>query len=291
MKNNSPISRRLKTLLANYLAQHSVLREIEDAFEGAGVPYLTDLNASGGQRRQMIAGYYNGLNWEDPADVRRFLDALQPILIEADRMHKVIVESRYPAWTTNTTDEKLEHPLASLFEELKRCGYEWNGKAVVGTTVSARLADAKAFAQAFDLSHLSEHILRIERAIDDDPAQAIGSAKELAETVAKTILNKRNVPFSQSADLLELGKLTFKALKQLPADVPERAKGVEIIKRMLSNLGSVVQGIAELRGLYGTGHGKDGKAKGLSPRHARLVVGTAAALSYYWMETDQDTAT
>lgn len=289
MESKGLISRRLKSLLANYLAQESVLREIEDAFEGAGVPFVTDPNASGGQRRQKVAGYYNGLNWENPADVRQFLNALQPILLEADRMHKVITESRYPAWTTNTADEKPKHPLALLLEKLKRCGYEWSGKAVIGITVSARLADAKAFAQAFDLGHLSKHIQRIERAINDDPGQAIGSAKELVETLAKTILNKRKVPFSSSADLLELGKLTFKALKQMPDDVPDKAKGVEIIKRMLSNLGSVVQGIAEFRGLYGTGHGKDGKAKGLSPRHARLVVGTAATLSYYWVETDQET--
>lgn len=70
------ISRRIKTLLASYLAERFVLREIEDAFEGAGVPFVADPNASGGQRRQMVAGYYNGLSWEDPADVRRFLDAL-----------------------------------------------------------------------------------------------------------------------------------------------------------------------------------------------------------------------
>jgi len=283
-----PISRRLKTLLANHLAQSSVLREIEDAFESAGVPYVNDLNVSGGQRRQLVAGYYNGLNWEDLADVRRFLDALRPILLEADRAHKVAVDARFPAWTTNTAKEKLVHPLASLLDELRRCGYEWNGEVVTGITASARLADARAFAQEFDLGHLGEHIRRIELAIDADPAQAIGSAKELVETVAKTILNKRKVPFSPSADLLALGKLTFKALKQLPEDVPESAKGAETIKRMLSNLGSVVQGIAELRSLYGTGHGRDGRVKGLSPRHARLVVGTAAALSYYWIETDRE---
>ena len=127
MENKSLISRHLKTLLVNYLAQQSVLREIEDAFEGAGVPFVTDPNASGGQRRQMVAGYYNGLNWEASADVRRFLNALQPILLEADRMHKVVMEFRYPAWATNTVDEKPEHPLASLLDELKRCGYEWNG--------------------------------------------------------------------------------------------------------------------------------------------------------------------
>ena len=288
MENKGPISRRLKTLLANYLAQQSVLREIEDAFEGAGVPYVADPNASGGQRRQMVAGFYNGLDWEAPGDIRKFLDALRPFLAEADRMHKALLDSRYPAWSTNKDEEQPEHPLASLHEELRHCGYEWTGKAVTGSTASARLADAKAFAQAFDLGHLGEHIQRIERAIDDDPGQAIGSAKELAETVAKTILNKRRVTFSPSADILELGKLVFKTLRQMPDDIPEKAKGAEIIKRMLSNLSSVVQGIAELRGLYGTGHGKDGKARGLSPRHARLVVGTAASLAYYWVETDRE---
>lgn len=213
MESKGLISRRVKTLLASYLAERSVLRKIEDAFEGAGVPFVADSNASGGQRRQMVAGYYNGLSWEDPADVRRFLDALQPILLEADREHKVAERLRHPPWKTSVADEKSEHPLASLFEELKRCGYEWNGKVLIGTTLSARLADAKAFAQAFDLGHLGEHIQRIERAINDDPGQAIGSAKELVETVAKTILNKREEPFSPSANLLTLGNLTFKALK------------------------------------------------------------------------------
>lgn len=49
MENKGPISRRLKTLLANHLAQHSILRGIEDAFEGANVPHVTGPAASGGQ--------------------------------------------------------------------------------------------------------------------------------------------------------------------------------------------------------------------------------------------------
>ena len=56
MENKGPISRRLKTLLANYLAKQSILREIEDAFEGANVPHVSDPAAIGGQRRQMVGG-------------------------------------------------------------------------------------------------------------------------------------------------------------------------------------------------------------------------------------------
>ena len=290
MENKGPISRRLKSLVEDHLTARSTVRAIEEYFEGPGIqPQPAPQGTNLGLRRHTVQNYYRGLNWEAPGDIRKFLEALRHILLDADSSYKMEMDARYPPWSNNSAADKPPHPLAKMLEEIRRCGYEWTGEEVLAASASARLADAKAFAEEFELGHLGEHIQRIERAIDDDPGQAIGSAKELAETVAKTILNKRNVPFTSSSDLLELGKLVFKALKQLPDDVPEKAKGAEVIKRMLSNLGSVVQGIAEVRGLYGTGHGKDGKAKGLAPRHARLVVGTAAALAYYWVETERET--
>lgn len=102
----------------------------------------------------MLAGYYNGLDWGTAGDIRKFLNAPQPILAETDRMHKLVLDSRFPAWSTNTNDEKPEHPLATLIEELKRCGYDWTGKVIKAAAASARLADAKVFAQAFDSGHL-----------------------------------------------------------------------------------------------------------------------------------------
>ena len=62
-----------------------------------------------------------------------------------------------------------------------------------------------------------------------------------------------------------------------------------MVKRVLSNLATIVQGVAELRGLYGTGHGKDGKARGLQPRHARLAVGAASSLVTFVFQTDIET--
>ncbi len=68
-------------------------------------------------------------------------------------------------------------------------------------------------------------------------------------------------------------------------DIPETAKGAESIRRILGNLGAVSQGLAELRNLYGTGHGKEGKARGLSARHARLAAGCASSLTTFLFET------
>ena len=45
---------------------------------------------------------------------------------------------------------------------------------------------------------------------------------------------------------------------------------------------------AELRGLYGTGHGKHANTEGLSARHAKLAVGAAATLVTFLFETLAD---
>lgn len=39
----------------------------------------------------------------------------------------------------------------------------------------------------------------------------------------------------------------------------------------------LTKNLAQLRGLYGMGHGRDGQHRGLKPRHARLAVASAVA--------------
>ena len=58
---------------------------------------------------------------------------------------------------------------------------------------------------------------------------------------------------------------------------------------MLMNLTTLVQGSAELRNAYGTGHGlsKTGARQHLTPRHARLAVGSAATLGVFLYETHE----
>jgi hypothetical protein len=135
---------------------------------------------------------------------------------------------------------------------------------------------------------MHEQINRMAAAVEADPALAIGSAKELIETCCKTILAERGKPAKGTEDVPELVKAARAELKLLPDDVPQASKGADTIKRLLSNLASVAQGLAELRTLYGTGHGRDGRAKGVHPRHARLAVYAASALAVFLFETHKD---
>jgi hypothetical protein len=141
---------------------------------------------------------------------------------------------------------------------------------------------------AVDVAQLRVNIQRIRGAIDDDPALAIGSSKELVEATCKAILTDRNVVFSPSADIPDLVALVAKELKLVAATVSDATKGAQAIRRVLGSLANTVHGLAELRNLYGSGHGKAPGQRGLGPRHARLCAGAAATLATFLMETAAD---
>jgi hypothetical protein len=138
-----------------------------------------------------------------------------------------------------------------------------------------------------DASYVVQQITRMESSVLNDPALTIGTAKELIETCCKSILHERNTEIPNNADIPQLVKLTSKELQLTPADIPDAAKASETVKRLLSNLATITQGIAELRNQYGTGHGKIGTARGLTSRHAKLAVGAASTLAVFLIETHQ----
>ena len=155
----------------------------------------------------------------------------------------------------------------------------------IGVVTTPGLAAVRGVALVADAAYVSQQITRMDAAVESDPALAIGTAKELVETCCKTILNDRGVVVPGKVDLAQLVKFTTKQLKLTPEDIPDRAKAGDTIKRLLSNLATITQGITELRNQYGTGHGKDAKSKGLEPRHAKLAVGAASTLAVFLVET------
>ncbi|WP_077960683.1 abortive infection family protein [Ensifer adhaerens] len=68
-------------------------------------------------------------------------------------------------------------------------------------------------------------------------------------------MSKRGIQVSQKADLPELTKLLAKELKLVPEGISDEEKGAETVRLILRNLGSLTQYLAQLLGLYGSGHG------------------------------------
>lgn len=188
---------------------------------------------------------------------------------------------------------RLQQDLNSI---LKNDGYEiiekmkLSGKPVF----SARVIDfykeklnqkTNSIIKSFNSDYVAQQITIMESSIENSPHMAIGLAKELIETVCKSILNDHNIVYESSWTLLQLMKESSKILKLTPKDIPEEKKGSEIIRQILGNLSAIVHGLAELRNEYGTGHGKDPKFFGLQARHAKLAVGASSTLAIFLLET------
>lgn len=194
--------------------------------------------------------------------------------------------------------EEVER-LKQIFNEfLRKDGFEvvertrMSGKPVFAARVyaPAGASTLQSIRRAFDrvdANYVLQQITRMETAINDDPDLAIGTAKELVETCCKTILKERGAEIQGNPDLSQLVKQTARELALTPEDIPDESKAVETIRRLLSNLATITQGIAELRNHYGTGHGKAANMRGLQPRHARLAVGAASTLAVFLLETHQ----
>jgi hypothetical protein len=142
--------------------------------------------------------------------------------------------------------------------------------------------------RVLDSDYVMQQITRMEASVFDDPALAIGTAKELIETCCRTVLQERGKEPDDKWDLSQLVKYTSRELKLIPENIPDEAKSAETVRRVLGNLASITQGIGELRNAYGTGHGKGAKHRGLSPRHARLAVGAASTLAIFLVQTHRE---
>lgn len=163
--------------------------------------------------------------------------------------------------------------------------YSWK-KIAIGEKIVIRQMDNIKF--AFDTDYVDMQINLMYDSIDKSPNSAIGKAKELIETCCKTILDEQNIEHDLDWDLIRLMKKACKSIGLDPKLIGSEVKGQAIASRILGNLVNISQGMAELRNLYGDGHGKNKDFKSLPPRYAYLAVGSSVAAVHFMWDTYQE---
>jgi hypothetical protein len=171
---------------------------------------------------------------------------------------------------------ELLDPAREELDELRR-----GGKPQIHEDLIANLRDPVA---------IREHLARLQRTAESDPPLAIGTAKELIESTAKTVLQERGLDVDDKDDLPALVKRAQEALGLHPSSAQPGPDGTAAVKRVLGGLTSIAVGLGELRNKgYGTGHGPKGERVGLRPRHARLAVNAAMTWCSVMLDTLADT--
>lgn len=224
----------------------------------------------------------------DPRDPRARDSEPLSLLEKLPNLETVAHFIDLPAWLAQN-DEKL---FDQIFVDP-----EPDGDATLpdGTVLSA----AESAAARLEVAEMHRQVDRIRRDHADDPEAAIGQAKELVETVCKTILGMTgDVPDAGTVKFSALVKKTLLHLGIDPAQVDDLASAggsvlgpgaasdrvqVKAAKQVLGGLSSVLNGANELRNARGTGHGRSGSPL-ISDALARLTVGMVLPAVIYLIE-------
>ena len=253
------------------VASSLVLREIDDAFGAAGIPLGTvEDSRFQGQRRTRFMGYMASVDQTKPEGVSGLLVAL------AHMMTALSQQYRGP----DTPD-----PLNPLVVNLRRDGFEWDGVRIAEST-GALVSGAVAVTRELDLRGLHDRIHAAERKVEEDPSGAIGDAKELLESVFRTVAQHHRIHVDENADVTEMFKAIRDVLIVVPPGVTDPERADAILRRLLGNLSGLCGTLAELRNAYGSGHGKADGFVGLEKKHARLAVTATGAIAAFVLECD-----
>lgn len=257
------ISRTTRGLFRS-LMTGTTLGEIDAAFQDEGfAPHPDCAYEDSSVRRQLTHAYLEAVDWSDPRHVSRALRAFGRLLHGYEEQYS-----------------------AQFRHSLRRDGYVTDPETGHITSAGPQFAPG-SLTPLKDPSAIREQLDRIQRALADDPALAVGSAKELIESTAKVVLAERGLPVNEKADLPELARQAQQALALHPSASPG-PDGTDAVKRILGGVTTIAAGLAELRNRgYGTGHGAAGARVGLSARHANLAVNAA----FTWCQLMLDTLT
>lgn len=133
--------------------------------------------------------------------------------------------------------------------------------------------------QSHDLTGLQTEFERILKNVESDPASAITAACGLLESLFQVYITENQLEMPSDTSIKPLWNVVRKHLNIDAAAIQD-----EDLRKIVSGLGSIVDGIAALRTHKGSAHGHGYKQYKLEPRHARLAAHAAVTLATFIFE-------
>jgi hypothetical protein len=265
------ISKRTQQKFADFCADRGVLRTIREAFEAEDFEEPEFSASPGmGERRSLVASFHSLIDFNDEAQQRRLL-----------RVYLSTIDD----WARDFLDGNITDDAKGLVRSLRRDDAPINDEGDLTEVGSSPVTlPLDQFDRLSQPEVLVKHLERIGNNLSKDPAAAIGSSKELVESTCKFVLDDYGVSYGKTDSLLDLYKATAKALKIDREAVPGNRKGSEASQRILQNLATAVQSMAELRNELGLGHGKTANSPALE-RHARLSFNASRTVVEFILQT------
>ena len=266
MPKQERIPTALATLVGELLGSHYFNhRAIDLLFQEAGAPEEVP-DGSCAQK---------STTWLKRASADPKVDALK-VLGKVLAHYMESANPRYPA-----TSEEIEVDRQRIRDCLARFGMSYRKGGVVlggGSGPSSRALEEVL--RDRDLGGVEVEFSRALGLLLVDPAAAVTAACAIVEAICKVYIQDENLPLPSEQSLKPLWKVVQGDLGLDPAQVAD-----DDLKRILSGLTSVLDGLGALRTHAGSAHGRGRRPYSLETRHARLAVHSAHSLALFAIES------
>jgi Abortive infection C-terminus len=238
--------------------------QIESRFFAAGFP----APAPAGNKQQKCHNWLlmGNQSMEDP-------------LRATGKLIEEIMEVVAAEWGTSTNTTACKERLSTQLTNLG-LSYQQGGHIVhLGSAVAVRTLDQMI--KDRDLAGVQREFDRIFSNLDKDPGAALTAACALMEALFKSLIADEGLTLPADQSILPLWKTVRNHLSLDPGEMTD-----EGLKKVLSGLASIIDGIASLRTKQGSAHGHDVRETRyrVEARHARLAAHAALSLATFLIE-------
>ncbi|EAQ67566.1 hypothetical protein MED121_16604 [Marinomonas sp. MED121] len=179
----------------------------------------------------------------------------------------------------NKVDKRISLKL-KLVSALERYNLSYLTGGIISDGSSAPSRSLAELIKGRDIPTIESEFNRALNNVSSEPREAVSAACNILESIFKVYISDEGLPMPSKQDL----KGVWKVVKD---DLGFDTKLVQDddLKRILSGIFSVVDGIGAFRTHASSAHGEGRKIYNLKPRHARLAIHSAHTMALFVLET------
>ena len=211
---------------------------------------------------------------------------------DAERLLQNVIEKAADPRDFVQAPEKLTAVINYLNAHLKFDGLEvisdGSKSRLIPLSGTSKVVEKLASgASNFEMDTVSRDLERALASAATDPEDAVTAACSLVESVCRSILVELGVELPSKKDIASLYRAVREPLGIAPdrSDIPKEV--LDDVRKVLSGLTTVVEGIGGLRTHGGDAHGRERGYRRIDPRIAALSIHAASTVALFLIETWQ----
>ena len=167
-----------------------------------------------------------------------------------------------------------------LLSIIDKCNLQYISGGIVSDGRSAPSKSLSDLIKGRDIPSIEMEFTRALENVNSEPREAVSAACNILESIFKVYISDEKLVTPKKQDLQGLWKVVREDLGFDPSQLEDND-----LKKILSGIFSVVDGIGAFRTHASSAHGQGRKIYKLKPRHARLAIHSAHTLTLFVLET------